>query len=347
MAKQLDELKEFMENLGRSLKADIVGLESNFTTQIESLKVEISCKSEYVEQKLGEKIDGIKSELVDEIKEVRTLTEQLSGRIEEVNSSHTKNLTAIETAIQADLAKVKDTNRFLAEDVNLYKTATNQRIEVLSETSSAHQLLYEGLVVAHNKNQTEIQTLKQKLINLEKSSHGGLQHTRGWNIEIDGIPPAVGDERSDLETAVIALMHGIGVELTERDIEACHRLPSKTEAKATIVRFHSRKIVHIIHDNKNKLKNLGALGINITGLDAESRIFIRASQCPYQKNLSYNCRQLKRANLIAQTTIGKDGKTKIKTLDNRWVKILHETELSAQFPDFEFTFNVAQYGYDP
>ncbi len=285
MAKQFDELKEFMEELGKTLKSDIIGIKSDFAMQIEGLKVEISCKSEYVEQKIGEKIDIIKTELVDEIKDVRTLTQQLAGRIEEVNTTHTKNLTAIETAIKADFTKVRDSNRFLAEDVNLHKTASNQRIDDLSEMFRAQTLLYEGLIISHNKNQTEIQSLKHKLINLEKSSHGGLQHTRGWNIEIDGIPSEVGDERNDLEVAVISLVRGIGVEILESDIEACHRLPSRTEEKATIVRFHSRKVVHSIHDNKNKLKNLGDLGINIVGLEANSRIFIRASQCPYQKTI--------------------------------------------------------------
>ena len=37
-----------------------------------------------------------------------------------------------------------------------------------------------------------------RMIELEKSTHRGLQHGRGWCIEIEGIPVNVGDDPSQL-----------------------------------------------------------------------------------------------------------------------------------------------------
>ena len=79
------------------------------------------------------------------------------------------------------------------------------------------------------------------------------------------------------------------------------------------------------------------------GLKNDSRIFIRANQSPYHKTLSYNCRVLKRAKKIADVVVGKDGKTSIKTLEGRFVKILHESDLTSIFPEFQdFSFNAVK-----
>ncbi len=338
MANQFNDLKAFMESFAAGLKEDISGIETKFTEQIEILKVEIINKSEYVEAKISEKIDGINSSLLVEIQDIRTQTQQLGNRIEEVNVAQARSISSIENAINGDINKLKDSTRLISENIVTNREAATAQINSITELFRGQTSRMEAHEIAFNANGLEIQTLKRRLANLEKSSHGGLQHTRGWNVEIDGIPPEVGDDRPNLETAVIALIKGIDVNIEEKDIEACHRLPSRTEEKSTIVRFHTRKIVHEIHDNKNKLKNLATLNVDIAGLDANSRIFIRASQCPYQKNLAYNCRLLKRANLISQTNVGKDGKTIIKTLGNEYIKILHESELKSRFPDFEGKF---------
>ena len=122
-------------------------------------------------------------------------------------------------------------------------------------------------------------------------------------------------------------------------MEYCHRLTAKSTDKTTIVRFHRRKIFDKINKNKNKLKNLASLGIDMVGLSPNSRIFIRASQCSYQKNLAVNCRVLKRAGLIFSTSVSDDGKTRIKTLNDEYHKILHESDLTSLFPEFDgFSF---------
>ena len=62
--------------------------------------------------------------------------------------------------------------------------------------------------------------LKSRIVNLEKSSFGGSQHSRRGTIEIDGIPNNVGEEPDKLEGAVIKILKSIDVSCNQDDIEA-------------------------------------------------------------------------------------------------------------------------------
>ena len=72
-----------------------------------------------------------------------------------------------------------------------------------------------------------------------------------------------------------------------------------------------------------------SLNINVAGLDENSKIYIKPSLCAYFKLLAFNCRLLKTAGRIAGVLTSDDGTIKIKTLDNRFVKIIHETDLTS------------------
>ena len=52
----------------------------------------------------------------------------------------------------------------------------------LSPAVEAQTLRIQALTIAFNGSVKVIELLKHKLAALEKSSHGGLQHGRGWNI---------------------------------------------------------------------------------------------------------------------------------------------------------------------
>ena len=141
------------------------------------------------------------------------------------------------------------------------------------------------------------------------------------------------------------IFSAIGVDINDYDIDTIHRLPSKKEPKATIARFVSRKTVREIHLNKSKLKKLKDLRLDIAGITDESQIFIRASQCSYYKNLSFNCRKLKRARLISKVITGKDGRITIILNDGKkWLQVSHESDLITNFPEFlEFDFNYDEF----
>ena len=133
----------------------------------------------------------------------------------------------------------------------------------------------------------------------------------------------------------------INVEIQPSEIDTIPRLPSSRNdaPKPVIIRFRSRKDVRDIHVNKSKLKNLSDLNIDIPGITEHSRIYIRPSLCTYYKNLAYNCRVLKRSEMIERVIIANDGKISIKALDGSYLKIEHQTDLQNKFPRFQrFSF---------
>ena len=126
------------------------------------------------------------------------------------------------------------------------------------------------------------------------------------------------------------------------DIETIHRLPSRYPPKPVIICFISRESVREIHQKKSRLKNLSEqIGdIEMEGLTEDSKIFIRASQCAYYRNLAFNCRVLKRKGMVSSVKVGDDGKVSIKLLDSTFVKVSHETTLLKLFPIFDgFNFD--------
>ena len=161
---------------------------------------------------------------------------------------------------------------------------------------------------------------------MEKSVFHNLQHDRKWNVEIDGIPINIGDGVNQLEIAVVKLFNSINVECSSSHIEAIHRLPSKTEFKPTIVLFENRKIRDAVLKNKSKLKDLASLNLDIAGLYANSKIFIRPSLCAYYKTSQYNCRILKRHGLVKQVRTEDDGSIKIKTLQDEFKNKKHKKQ---------------------
>ena len=95
--------------------------------------------------------------------------------------------------------------------------------------------------------QDENQRLRSKIGNLEKKvisleGNGNLleQYGRRNNLEITGIPDEIKDE--DLEEKVIEILNKIDVNVSTKDIEACHRIgKSRENSKKTIIQFVNRK----------------------------------------------------------------------------------------------------------
>ena len=120
------------------------------------------------------------------------------------------------------------------------------------------------------------------ITDLEKTVAEHQQYTRRNNIEIVGIPDSV--TQDSLEQKIIELAGAVKIPLENRDIEACHRLKKKRNAKGpriTIVRFVNRKHAEQMHCNK---KNLTKKVLKEIGLD-EHKIYINNNLCPYYRTL--------------------------------------------------------------
>ena len=214
---------------------------------------------------------------------IENLESKLSNKFMELENKYSAIIEKLEESFKADIASVKQSNETLFVQIN------NDRIKFENDLGriygKIHDLECEDNNVNSKLNEAYgiIDCLKGKIEYLEKSAFHNEQHGRKWNIEIDGIPINIGDDRLQLEKAVLELLRSINVKCQPEDIEAVHRLPSKGPIKPTIVRFNHRKTVEDINLNKHKLKDISSLKIDITGLTEDSKIYINPSLSKYYK----------------------------------------------------------------
>ena len=302
-AEQL-QLSELKENYGE-LKGLIEKVGANvldMSTKLEQMNNNLTKKIEDVDKK----IDDVTATLTNKIDNLQQADEQLSNLVDKHIAESGVRLNNLDTAVKGSHVQIAGMKDELV--------AANDMINIQAA----------------------------RIVSLEKQCHRGLQHGRGWNIEVDGIPKEVGDDVFDLRKAMTSIFETFNMEVEDHDIEAIHRLPSRTSPKPVIIRFFSRDSVKEIHQKKNRLKDLNERHeeLEMAGLTEESKIFFRPSQCTYYKNLSYNCRVLKRKNLISKVNVAGDGRITITLLDNTFVKVSHESDLLKRFPNFkEFSFS--------
>ena len=285
---------------------------------------------------------------IEEVKDsVANNAVNISKKLDEKFEEFEHRLVLLESNINTDILELKaDLETVKTSNTNLTLLVHNNKIEVENEFEHIKKANDDFATRESQYNlrlaeaDSTIESLNAKVVQLEKVVHAGLQHNRKWNVEIDGMPTNVGDDPKQLETAFIEVMSGININCAPIDIEAIHRLPTRSGIKPTIVRLNNRRLVDVIHKNKHKLKNLQSLDININGLTEDSKIFIKPSLSPYFKNLAFNCRLLKKDSLIQNVITEDDGSLKIKTLNNEFIKIKHSSDLTERFKDFtKFKFD--------
>ena len=162
----------------------------------------------------------------------------------------------------------------------------------------------------------KVELLEKKLTEVEISLNKLEQYTRRNNIEIQGIPLWIPDEK--LVEKVIDVFGAINIAITKNDVEDCHRLGKSL--KNTIVRFANRKHCNAILSKKFETCE------NLT---------------PYNQHLAWKCRELKRAGIIHSSWSSK-GIVKLRLTANTNTKhehpipIDHEDGIAGLYPDFVF-----------
>ena len=107
-----------------------------------------------------------------------------------------------------------------------------------------------------------------------------------------GIPMSVRD--NVLEQKVCDVIQEIGVDICDRDIQACHRLKEKVQ---TIVKFTNRKDCLRILRVKRQLKGLDP---SVVDLPEGTKIFINESLCPYYRGIWNKCKKLRDKQKLCQ-----------------------------------------------
>ena len=282
------------------------------------------------------KIDGLSTNL----NNLTNTTVELQGHVRKIEKDITDRIDKLDRTISDEIVVLKNADQNLQNQLTDLERNTSASIAEIKDEAEKDRALQTKSEKVLSDAHVIIAAQAKRINNLERECFRGMQHSRGFNIEIDGIPAVIGDHPLDLEVAVLELLRSINVVIEDYDIDTVHRLPSKQTPKTTIVRFISRKTVRLCHKNSHKLKDLADLDIKINGLGDDSQIFIRPSQCSYLKNLAFNCRVLKRSKLIAKVLTAKDGRLTIEQLDGSFLKISHMEDLTKNFPSFQkFNFD--------
>ena len=124
---------------------------------------------------------------------------------------------------------------------------------VTESLMSVKDSIIEALKAENLKLKSRVDSLEEKIIELDISRNKLDQYTRRNNIEIQGIPATVSDDH--LEHKVLSICKSINLTVENSDIDGCHRI-GKSKPKTTIVRFVNRKFCNLILDKKHELKKI-------------------------------------------------------------------------------------------
>ena len=141
--------------------------------------------------------------------------------------------------------KFENTNKRLQELNDHLKTNIVDQVNesVMSIKDTLTDALKEDNIQLKNK----FELLEKKLLEVEISRNNLEHYTRRNNIEIQGIPSKVPDEK--LEDKVIGIFGTMNIAITKNDVEDCNRL-GKQKFKSTIVQFVNRKHCYVILNKK-------------------------------------------------------------------------------------------------
>ena len=172
----------------------------------------------------------------------------------------------------------------------------------------------------------KVELLGKKLTEVEISRNKFEQYARRNNIEIQGIPPQISDEK--LEEKVFGAMN---IAITKNDVEDCHRLGKSS--KSTIVQFVNRKHCNAILSKKFETSKIDKSKL---GFESNVKLYVSENLIPYNQHLAWKCRELKRAGVIHSSWSSK-GIIKLRRAANeRPIPIDHEDRIAALYPDFVF-----------
>ena len=226
--------------------------------------------------------------------------------------------------------KIENNFKGLSEKFHVFcSTLDKNQVELTALISAVRDVVNKNLLVNNRRLLMRINTLERRVVELERTVIRNGQNSRKNNLELSGIPRSV--DHGALKSMVSNIISKMSTETqcTSKDIEACHRMSATNPT--TIVKFKSREIVDNILKNKKDLKKVKT--------DENTRLFVNHNLCPELKEISYNCRILKRKNLI-EDTWNAHGTVSLKEKNGHVSKPNHILDLFRLFPDFDgFTFD--------
>ena len=134
--------------------------------------------------------------------------------------------------------------------------------------------------------------LVERIVKTERQCWENAQYSRRDTLETVGILGSI--DKTVLEETVRGIFGKIGVQVDERDIQACHRLKEK---ERTIVKFANRKDCLQILSVKKDLKSLDPTELD---LPESTKIYINESLCASYRGIWNKCKKLRAIQKIHQ-----------------------------------------------
>ena len=213
----------------------------------------------------------------------------------------------------------EEMSKLKAELVREFRTIKDESIDL-------KEVIIQNLRNECNRLNNVVSEMSLKIVDLESKCNSSEQYRRRNNLEISGIPDSV--DQTDLEDKVVEIFDKIGVDLSNDEIEACHRIgKSKDNSKTTIICLVNRKKCKSALFNRKKLRNIHTTSINLPN----AQIYINENLSPANQALAFYGLKLKRAGLIFNCYTF-DGVVQIKhTQHEKPKEILHFSILKEMF----------------
>ena len=133
----------------------------------------------------------------DTLKEINDSLKLITTRMDTLDDTIKTEINKLQTTLSAEITEIKDANKVLSD-------LSNENFKIMND----HFVTYEKNNVAQLKKNAKlakcIESLNDKLHRLETSVFSSQQHSRKYNVVLDGIPAEVGD--SYLASAAIEII---------------------------------------------------------------------------------------------------------------------------------------------
>ncbi|KAL8559463.1 hypothetical protein ACOMHN_037127 [Nucella lapillus] len=187
---------------------------------------------------------------------IETLSVKLQKAVETINE-RLESLSAKSVVVQMR-AEVKDLTDMFKEKIEGIEGRlldVECKIDNLESGSRNAKKFNEGL-----KNM--VTQCDSCLKQCEKEQNDLQQYSRRWNLRVYRVPEQTKETAGDCVDKVVKIVNeGVGVKLTQGDVEVAHRTghQSGKQARPIIVRFFDRRKRDEILQNRRKLKNKGTV----------------------------------------------------------------------------------------
>ena len=216
--------------------------------------------------------------------------------------------------------KFENTNKRLQELNDHLKT--NIADQVNESVMSIKDTITDALKEDNPQLRNKIELLEKKLLDIEISCNNPEQYTRRNNIEFQGIPSKIPDEK--LEDKVIEIFGAMNIAITKNDVENCCSLGKSS--KSAIVWFEDRKHCYAI---LNKKFETSKIDISKLGFELNVKLYVSENLTPCNQHLAWKCRELKRPGVIHSSWSSKRIIKLRRTANERPITIDHEGKITA------------------